>query len=93
MELLSDNAIIHISAGFEGPFILQAFSVKRDLYRRATFNFCLTDGEIYVGARYECSEEVDLDNYYLVQITAKFEDRLHPMLICQYAVLFKVWKL
>jgi len=44
MELLSDNAIVHISAGFEGPFILQAFSVKRDLYRRATYNFCLTDG-------------------------------------------------
>lgn len=79
MELLSENAIVHISAGFEGPFILQTFSVKRDLYRKGTYNFCLSDGEIYIGARYECSEEVDLDNYYLVQVIAKFEDRLHPM--------------
>lgn len=56
MDLLSDNAIIHISAGFEGPFILQAFGVKRDLYRKGTYNFCLTDGQVYIGARYECSE-------------------------------------
>jgi hypothetical protein len=87
MDLLSDNAVIHISAGFEGPFILQVFGVKRDLYRRGTYNFCVTDGEVYIGARYECSEDIELDNYYLVQVTAKFEDRMHPM----YSALHSDW--
>jgi hypothetical protein len=79
MELLSDNAVVHISAGFEGPFILQVFGVKRDLYRRGTYNFCVTDGEVYIGARYDCPEDIELDNYYLVQLTAHFQDRAHPM--------------
>jgi hypothetical protein len=87
MDLLSDNAVIHISAGFEGPFILQVFGVKRDLYRRGTYNFCVTDGEVYIGARYECTEDIELDNYYLVQVTAKFEDRMHPM----YSALHSDW--
>ena len=72
MEFLSDNAIIHISAGFEGPFILQAFSVKKDTTRKSTFSFCLTDGEVYIGARYRSEEDIDLDNYYLIQVTARF---------------------
>jgi hypothetical protein len=77
--LLSEDAILHISAGFEGPFILQAFSIKHDLYKRGIFNFCVTDGTVYIGARYEFQEDLGLDNYNLIQITAKFVDRSHPM--------------
>lgn len=41
---LTENGIIHISAGFDGPFTLQAFSVRKNITNSNQFNMCLTDG-------------------------------------------------
>lgn len=64
---------------------MQAFGVRHDLYHRGTLNFCVTDGTVYIGAKYEYRDSIELDNYNLVQITAKFDDRFHPMYIFQDA--------
>ena len=58
---------------------MQAFAVRHDLYQPNTYHFCITDGNIYIGARYHYTLETELENYYLIQITATFTDRLHPM--------------
>lgn len=49
---LTQNGIVHISAGFDGPFILQAFSVRKHPTLPNQLNMCLTDGVIYIGASY-----------------------------------------
>ena len=55
-ELLHDNAIIYISTGFDGPFVLQAFSVRKLLPPHYGLQMCLTDGKIYIGAKYLISD-------------------------------------
>jgi hypothetical protein len=40
---------------------------------------CLTDGEIYIGAVFNAPKFFDLENYYVVRITAQYYDRTKPM--------------
>lgn len=51
-EPLSENGIIHISVGFDGPFVLQAFTVRKSQTTPSVTHLCLTDGRVYIGAKY-----------------------------------------
>jgi hypothetical protein len=79
MQTLTENAIIHLSAGFEGPFLLQAFGVRKDTNKYYSYHFCLTDGVIYIGATYESKINVPIENYSILRIRGQFQDRFHPM--------------
>jgi hypothetical protein len=51
-DSLQDNGIIYLSAGFDGPFVLQAFSVRKLLPPAFGLQMCLTDGKVYIGGKY-----------------------------------------
>jgi hypothetical protein len=40
---------------------------------------CLTDGEVYIGAKYNAPKFFDLENYNIVRVTAQFFDKTQPM--------------
>lgn len=79
MDSLTENAVLHISAGFDGPFTLQIFGLRKHPDFSSFADMCLTDGNVYIGAFYDGPDANELKNYALVRITAKFEDRFHPM--------------
>lgn len=80
MELpLTENGIIHISAGFDGPYVLQVFGVRKHPTNPQQLNMCLTDGEIYIGAMYTPPKFFDLENFNIVRITGQYFDRMKPM--------------
>jgi hypothetical protein len=55
-DTLQENSIIYLSAGFDGPFVLQAFSVRKLTPPAAGLQMCLTDGKVYIGAKYNSTE-------------------------------------
>lgn len=65
-----------MSAGFDGPFVFQAFSVRK---QATQINMCLTDGEIYIGASYNAPKFFDIENFNIVRITGQYFDRMRPM--------------
>lgn len=88
-ETLQENAIIYLSTGFDGPFILQAFSVRKLPAPAVGLHMCLTDGRVYIGAKYNGSDCPDIEDYWLVEITAKFNGQTQPMYILPYLALLK----
>lgn len=76
---LSENGIIYLSAGFDGPFVFQAFSVRKLPPPAVGLQMCLTDGKIYIGAKYTSPDFPEVQDYWLVQITAKFVSQTQPM--------------
>ena len=78
-ETLSENAIIHISAGFEGPFLLQVFTVRKNFNNPSILQLCLTDGKVYIGAKYNLDEFVEVQDYWLVRIQARFISQYQPL--------------
>jgi hypothetical protein len=51
-DSIQENGIIYLSAGFDGPFVLQAFSVRKLPPPNVGLQMCLTDGKVYIGAKY-----------------------------------------
>lgn len=47
---LSENAILYISSGFDGPYTMQVI-VSRAISPRE-YQLCLTDGRLYIGGKY-----------------------------------------
>lgn len=78
-EPLQENGIIYLSAGFEGPFVLQAFSVRKCTPPQVGLQMCLTDGRVYIGAKYNSPEYPEVQDYWLLEITAKFTSQTQPM--------------
>lgn len=66
-EAQIENNIIYLSAGFDGPFILQAFSVRKLPLPAIGLQMCLTNGKVYIGGKYICATECpELQDYWLV---------------------------
>ena len=78
-ESLHENSIIYMSAGFEGPFVLQAFSVRKCTPPAVGLQMCLTDGRVYIGAKYNSSDYPEVQDYWLLEVTAKFTSQTQPM--------------
>jgi hypothetical protein len=78
-EGLQENSIIYLSTGFEGPFILQAFSVRKLPAPSPGLHMCLTDGKVYIGAKYNGSDYPEIEDYWLLEVTAKFLGQNQPM--------------
>lgn len=55
-EALIENNIIYLSAGFDGPFVLQAFSVRKLPPPNIGLQMCLTDGKVYIGGKFISNE-------------------------------------
>lgn len=68
-----------MSAGFDGPFVFQAFSIRKQATNPHQINMCLTDGEIYIGASYNAPKFFDIENFNIVRITGQYFDRMRPM--------------
>lgn len=81
---LSENGIIYISAGFDGPFILQAFTVRKSFNHPNIIQLCLTDGKVYIGARYNSDEFPEVQDYWILKISAKFTGQNQPLYIFLY---------
>lgn len=55
-DAIQENGIIYLSAGFDGPFVLQAFSVRKLPPPAVGLQMCLTDGRVYIGAKYTSAD-------------------------------------
>lgn len=55
-ELSLEESIVHISAGFEGPHVLQVFTVRKQAPPATGLQMCLYDGRVYIGAKYNGSD-------------------------------------
>ena len=60
------GSIIYMSAGFEGPFLLQAFSVRKCTTPYVGLQMCLTDGRVYIGAKYPSNDYPEVQDYWIV---------------------------
>lgn len=78
-ETLQENSIIYLSGGFDGPFVLQAFSVRKLTLPAVGLQMCLTDGKVYIGAKYNNADYPEVQDYWLLEITAKFNGQNQPM--------------
>jgi hypothetical protein len=50
---------------------------------------CLTDGKVYIGAKYTSNDYPEVQDYWLVEITAKFISQTQPMFIINYFRIIK----
>lgn len=83
---LTENGIVHLSAGFDGPYVLQAFSIRKNPLNNNQLSMCLTDGQIYIGASFIPPKFLDLENFNIVKVTAQYYDRMKPMYILFFIV-------
>lgn len=84
-DTLQENAIIFLSAGFDGPHVLQTFSVRKLAPPAVGLQMCLTDGRVYIGAKYNNGDCPEVQDYWLVEITAKFNGQNQPMYVSSYS--------
>jgi len=68
-----------LSGGFEGPFFLQAFSIKKISPPHVGLELCLTDGKVYIGGRYNGADYPEIQPYWILEITAKCFSQTQPM--------------
>lgn len=78
-DSLTQDGIVLLSGGFEGPFILQVFSIKRISAPNAGLQLCLTDGKVYIGGRYNGSDYPQIQPYWILQITGRCVSQTQPM--------------
>ena len=91
-DTLQENSIIYLSGGFDGPFVLQAFSVRKLPLPAVGLQMCLTDGKVYIGAKYNNADYPEVQDYWLLEITAKFNGQNQPMYFLIYPAQLKLCK-
>jgi hypothetical protein len=55
------------------------FGLRKQPTNPHILHMCLTDGEVYIGAKYNAPKFFDLENYNIVRVTAQFFDKTQPM--------------
>ena len=58
--------MIYLSAGFDGSFVMQAFSVRKLPLPAVGLQMCLTDGKVYIGAKYNSGDYPEVQDYWLL---------------------------
>ena len=51
---------------------------------------CLTDGKVYIGAKYNNADYPEVQDYWLLEITAKFNGQNQPMYFLFYSAPLKL---
>lgn len=74
---LSENGIIYLSSGFDGPFIFQVIVSRQQ--RVDEFIFCLTDGILYIGGKYQGKLSREIRQYSIVEVQCQFISKWLPM--------------
>jgi len=54
---------------------------------------CIYDGKVYIGAKYNSSDYPEVQDYWFLEITAKFTSQTTPLYILLYLGLLNQCKL
>ena len=63
---LSEQGILYISSGFDGPYILQVMACRT--ISPTEVQLCLTDGTLYIGGKYIAMPMPEIPQYSVVKV-------------------------